>query len=65
MRGEAPRDNCAYRRSASLHFFEATKFVALVGKPRAQMRRENESACHLLSNAARGSFSPRAGRRVG
>jgi hypothetical protein len=33
-----------FRRSASLHFFEAKEFVALVDKPRAHMRRENESA---------------------
>ena len=46
-------------------FFEAKEFVAVVGKPRARARRENESVCHLLSNAARGSFSPRAGRRMG
>ena len=44
MRGEAPRDSCAYRRSASLHFFEAKEFVALVGKPRARVRRANEGA---------------------
>src|ERR1700720_2672300 len=29
------------------------------------VRRENESACHLLGSAARDSFSPRAGRRMG
>ena len=61
-RGEAPRDSCAYRRSASLHFFEATEFVALVGKPRARERCENESARHLLARAASGSLSPHAGR---
>jgi hypothetical protein len=54
-----------FRRSASLHFFEAKEFVALVGKPRARVRRENESACRLFSSAARGSFAPRAGRRMG
>src|SRR6202035_4050576 len=36
-----------FRRSASLHFFEAKEFVALVGKPRARVRRENESACTI------------------
>jgi hypothetical protein len=54
-----------FRRSASLYFFGGKSFVALVGKTRTQMRRENEGARHLLIRAARGSLSPRAGRRMG
>jgi hypothetical protein len=66
MRGEAPRDSCAFSAlRLPLFFLEAKEFVALVGKPRARERRENESACHLLIRAARDSFSPRAGRRLG
>jgi len=33
-----------FRRSASPYFFGGKSLVALVGKPRAQARRENESA---------------------
>src|ERR1700733_14841504 len=54
-----------FRRSASPYFFGGKSFVALVCKTRARARRENGSARHLLIRAARDSFSPRAGRRMG
>src|SRR6202030_4427904 len=37
-----------FRRSASPYFFGGKRLVALVGKPRAQVRRENEIACFTL-----------------
>src|SRR6202451_4063436 len=63
MRGEAPRDSCAFSALRLPLFFGGKIFAALLCKTRARVRRENESARHLLSRAARGSFSPRAGRR--
>ena len=42
-----------FRRSASLYFFGGEKFVALVCKTRARLRRGNESAC-FTSPRARG-----------
>jgi len=42
MRGEAPRDSCAFSALRLPLFFGGKSFVALVGKTRAQVRRENE-----------------------
>src|ERR1700730_14587326 len=65
MRGVAPRDSCAFSALRLPLFFGGKSLVALVGKTRAQVRRENEGACHLRGSAAGGSFSPHAGRRMG
>jgi hypothetical protein len=44
MRGEAPRDSRAYRRSASLHFFEAKRIRGFGRQTSGAMHRENASA---------------------
>src|SRR5580704_19405728 len=43
-----------FRRSASPYFFGGKAFVALVGKPRAQVRRENGSACTIRPRVSGG-----------
>jgi hypothetical protein len=44
MRGEAPRDSCAFLALRLPLFFGGKGFVASVCKTRAQLRRENEIA---------------------
>src|SRR6202040_252754 len=53
MRGVAPRDSCAFSALRLPLFFGGKSFVALVGKPRARMRRENERA-RIIRPAKRG-----------
>ena len=45
MRGEAPRDSCAFSALRLPLFFGGKSFVAFfLDKPRTRVRRENESA---------------------
>src|ERR1700719_921256 len=44
MRGVAPRDSCAFSALRLPLFFGGKSLVALVGKTRAPVRRENEIA---------------------
>ena len=48
MRGEAPRDSCAFSALRLPLFFGGKSLVALVGKTRARVRRENRITCFTL-----------------
>jgi hypothetical protein len=65
MRGEAPRDSCAFSALRLPLFFWRQKLGGFGRQTSGALRRENEGARHSLIRAARGSFSPRAGRRMG